>query len=143
MSMYIGIRDISICVFRRLMDHGQPEVGKTDKRCITCSIGKQHTESTDMGAGKMLELVQSKFVIQQDYHLYQAQGGKTDKRCITCSVGKQHKDSTNMGDGGVLELVHVKVCCLTRTHHYQMQGILCFLLIIFHKCHGYSFLSKR
>lgn len=60
MSMYIGIRDISICVFRRLMDHGQPEVGKTDKRCITCSIGKQHTEATDVGAGKMLELVHIK-----------------------------------------------------------------------------------
>jgi len=82
-------------------------------------------------------------VIQQDYHLYQAQGGKIDERCITCSVGKKHKDATNMGDGGMLELVHVKVCCLTRTHHYQMQGILCFLMIIFHKIHGYSFLSKR
>ena len=60
MSMYIGIRDISICVFRRLMDHGQPEVGKTEKRCITCSIGNQHTEATDMGAGKMLELAHIK-----------------------------------------------------------------------------------
>ena len=48
-------------------------------------------------------------MIQQDYHLYQAQGGKIDERCITCSVGKKHKDATNMRDGGMLDLVHVKV----------------------------------
>jgi hypothetical protein len=49
------------------MVDGVPDIEKMEGRCITCLVGKQHKEATDMGARRALELVHVN-VAQKEHH---------------------------------------------------------------------------